>query len=83
MAHKEWRSAEDIHKAHQDELLAKGYGAVVKGRVAHRTDGSCWSEKDWLIPLKDLEEAKAHGYEVCKKCRGSTSEPETSEKTDS
>jgi hypothetical protein len=62
----------------KEELLAQGYGAVVKGRVAHRTDGDCWTEKDWLIPLKDLEEADAHGYERCRKCN-SISAPETSE----
>ena len=62
----------------QDDLIALGYGAVVKGRIAHRTDGACWTDKDWLIPLKDMEEAEAHGYERCRKC-GSTSAAEPSE----
>jgi hypothetical protein len=65
----------------KEELLAQGYGAVVKGRVAHRTDGDCWSEKDWLIPLKDMEEAVNHGYQRCRKC-GSISALETSETKD-
>jgi len=62
----------------RDELIAQGYGAVVKGCIAHRTDGDCWTEKDWLIPLKDMEEAIDHGYTRCRKC-GSTSAAETSE----
>ena len=66
----------------RDELIAQGYGAVVKGRTAHQTDGTCWTERDWLIPLKDMDEAKAHGYEICRKC-GSTSaaEPEETKAT--
>ena len=62
----------------RDELIAAGYGAVVKGRIAHRTDGDCWTETDWLIPLKDMEEAIDHGYTRCRKC-SSISAVETKE----
>lgn len=60
----------------REELLEQGYGCVVKGTKAHLTAGDCWSERDWLIPLKSLEEAQAHGYEVCRKCESSTLAPE-------
>jgi hypothetical protein len=67
-------------RADAETLIETGFGCMVKGRIAHRTDSDCLKETDWLIPLKDMEEADAHGYERCKKC-GSTSAAEASETT--
>ena len=51
-------------------LQEQGYGCVVKpDRRAHLTDSACWAASDWLIPLRDMEEAQAHGYEPCRRCR--------------
>jgi len=61
-----------------EELIEAGFGCMVRGRIAHKTDSDCLKDTDWLIPLKDMEEAEAHGYERCKKC-GSTSAVETKE----
>lgn len=61
-------------RADAKELIQAGWGCMVKGRTAHKTDSDCLSDKDWLIPLKDLAEAEEHGYTICKKC-GSTSVP--------
>ncbi len=55
-------------RADAEELKRTGYGCMVKGRVAHRTDSDCLKDSDWLIPLRDFEEAEAHGYDICKKC---------------
>lgn len=55
-------------RADKDEWIEAGYGCMVKGRVAHKTDSDCLKDSDWLIPLQDLEEAEAHGYEICKRC---------------
>lgn len=57
----------------REELLEQGYGCVVLGRTAHRTEGECWTEKNHLIPLASMEEAASHRYEMCRKCVGSTS----------
>ena len=66
----------------REELLEQGYGCVVLGRTAHRTEGECWSDKDYLIPLASLEEAGAHGYETCRRCAASTSERATTSRRD-
>jgi hypothetical protein len=72
----------EVQMTKREELLEAGYGCVVKGREAHLTESFCWTDDDWLIPLKDLDEAEGHGYEICKRCRSSTSVPAMMEPLD-
>lgn len=51
------------------DIVDEGYAVVVTSdRLAHATEGECWSDDDHLIGLKDAPEALAHGYALCPKC---------------
>ena len=56
----------------QQEVLEGGHSVVVDSfRVAHVVGGPCFDDEIHYIPLRDADEATAHGYRLCRACCGS------------